>query len=193
MCTLAKEHLLIPGIFHTFAPDEPRNPMKHILILVTALLLGILPLQAQNPASHGLGPDATLAELVAPGNHVLIVFEDKTGDFDEKDAYIREYLEEDSPWVVVADKRSADFVLSIEGWSDWTEASFTSKTYFMTPSIRRPDGTELWKGDTVRDWGNLSNGFRAVRGVSRKLVDLSLKRDLMEAVRDNRVILIAKN
>ena len=125
-----------------------------------------------------------LRKLVAPGNKVAVVFKDLSGDIDEKDAYIQAYLKERSEWVVVDKVDKADFVLYVEGDAKWTDKSPTSKTYFMTPAIRTPKGKELWKGESVYDWANLSNGFRAVRGVSWLLVRsviLGLKKEIGEA------------
>ena len=132
-------------------------------------------------------PVTELGSLVSPGHRVAVLFKDLTGDIDEKDDYIREYLKEWSDWILIEDAERADFVIYVEGHSEWTEYSLTSKTYFMTASIRTSAGETLWKGEPVHDWANLGNGLRAVRGVSRHLVR-SLLEDLRKLIGEAPVI-----
>jgi hypothetical protein len=135
--------------------------------------------------------DATtreLRELVKPGNKVFVIFDDKTGDFDEKAEYIVEFLTQDERWKVVESLKEADFVLYVEGHSGRSEHSITTKTYYMTPTIRRKDGTDVWTGETVYDWASLANGFKAVKSVSWRLVQ-SLNRGLEKELGEDRILL----
>lgn len=134
-------------------------------------------------------PLSELRELVSPGKRVFVVFEDQTGDFDEKDEYIREYLAEETHWTVTDKEKEADFILYVEAYSKKADQKLTSKTYYMTPTVRRPNGKDVWTGETVCDWANLANGLRAVRGVSWKLVMDALKAGLEKELGDNRVLL----
>ena len=154
---------------------------RYILILILLLALGCVHCAAQD--SRKEVPVLELRSLVAPGHSVAVVFKDLTEDIDEKDGYIKEYLRQWSEWVVVEDARKADFILYVEGHSEWTDYSPTSKTYFMSAAIQTPAGATLWKGDPVYDWANLGNGLRAVRGVSRQLVR-SLLLDLRQVIGD---------
>ena len=129
--------------------------------------------------SHNLPADAPLRDLVADGNNVYIVMDDPTNSFYEKDAFIREYLRQYTKWNLVDSLEEADFILYVEVHK--TE-SF-SRVHSATPSIRRPDGTVLWKGRTERAAPVIQNGFLAVRGVSRDLVREGLMEDLQYALR----------
>ncbi len=135
----------------------------------------------EESANHGVSSTATLAELTADGNNVFIEFEDQTGTFDEKDQFLREYIEELTPWKIVAVKDNADFVLSVTGYSKRTAKSFASDTYFLTATIKRVDGTAVWTGKEVNDVANLYNGYGAVRGVSKKLVEKTLLKEMAKA------------
>ena len=128
---------------------------------------------------HDLPADAPLRDLVADGNNVYIMMDDPTRSFSEKDAYIREYLLEYAPWNVVDSLDDADFILYVEVHK--TE-SF-SRVHSATPSIRRPDGTVVWKGRKQRAAPVIQNGFVAVRGVSKDIVREALMEDLQEAIR----------
>lgn len=161
-----------------------------IQALVALVLTAAVFCLSGTPASAQLKEGATqreLRDLVAPGNRVLVLFDDRTGDIDEKGEYILKYLAEETKWVVTEDLREADFVLYVEGYSEMTRYSLTSKTYFMTPTVRRPDGRDVWTGETVLDWANLGNGMRAVSGVSWKLVVRSLKAGLEKVLGGQRV------
>lgn len=120
--------------------------------------------------SHNLPSDAPLTLLTAPGNNVFLVFEDQSGTFDEKDEYLKEFINELTPWNLVSSKGNADFIIHVTGYSKRTARSFTSDTYFMTGEIQRPDGTVVWEGEEVSTYANLRNNFRAVRAVSEELV-----------------------
>lgn len=137
--------------------------------------------------SHNLSADASLTTLTAPGNNVLLVFEDQSGTFDEKDEYLKAYLEELSSWNLVSSKGNADFIIHVTGYSKRTARSFTSDTYFMTAEIQRPDGTVVWEGEEVSTYANLYNGFQAVKAVSKELVEDMLK-DLEKAKRKVKII-----
>ena len=128
--------------------------------------------------SHNLPADAPLWDLVADGNNVYIMMDDPTNSFSEKDKYIREYLREYSPWNVVDSIDDADFILYVEVHK--TE-SF-SRVHSATPSIRRPDGTVVWKGRKQRAAPVIQNGFVAVRGVSKDIVREALMEDLWEEI-----------
>ena len=129
--------------------------------------------------SHNLPADAPLQDLVADGNNVYIMMDDPTNSFSEKDKYIREYLREYTPWNVVDSIDDADFILYVEVHK--TE-SF-SRVHSATPSIRRPDGTVVWKGRKQRAAPVIQNGFVAVRGVSKDIVREALMEDLWDAIR----------
>ena len=129
--------------------------------------------------SHHLPADAPLIDLVAEGNNVYIMMDDPTNSFSEKDKYIREYLREYTPWNVVDSIDDADFILYVEVHK--TE-SF-SRVHSATPSIRRPDGTVVWKGLKQRAAPVIQNGFVAVRGVSKDIVREALMEDLWDAIR----------
>lgn len=129
---------------------------------------------------HSLPADASLAELTAEGNNVYLVFEDQSGTFDEKDEYLREYIKKLTPWNLVNNRANADFILHVTGYSKRTARSYTSDTYFLTAKIQRTDGTEVWTGKTVSTFANVYNGFRAVRAVSRELVEEVLMTDLQK-------------
>ena len=138
--------------------------------------------------SHDLPADASLTTLTAPGNNALLIFEDKSGTFDEKDEYLVEYIKELTFWNLVSNKGDADFLIYVTGYSKRTARSFTSDTYFMTVEIQRPDGTVVWKGKEVSAFANLYNGFRAVRAVSKELVEEVLVTDLEKEKRKFKVI-----
>lgn len=127
---------------------------------------------------HNLPQDASLAELTAPGNNVFIEFKDNSGTFEEKDEFIKNYIKELTEWNVVEIPENADFILYVEGYSKRTIKSFTSDTYFLTATIRRRDNSEVWTGETVDDYANAYNGYLAVKGVSKKLVEKSLLKEL---------------
>ena len=147
--------------------------MKKILLTLVIGIIGCQMLSAQTSST------AELRSLVAPGNKVAIEFFDRTYDFDEEDRFIRSYLREWSDWVVVDEPTQADFILYVEGRSAHVAKNTpTSKSYYMTPTIRRKDGTDVWKGETVCDWACPGNGSRAVKGVSWQLV-----RTLIQALR----------
>ena len=129
--------------------------------------------------SHNLPADAPLQDLVADGNNVYIMMDDPTNSFSEKDKYIREYLREYTPWNVVDSIDDADFILYVEVHK--TE-SF-SRVHSATPSIRRPDGTVVWRGRKQRAAPVIQNGFVAVRGVSKDIVREALMEDLWDAIR----------
>ena len=129
--------------------------------------------------SHNLPADAPLGDLVADGNNVYIMMDDPTNSFSEKDKYIRDYLREYTPWNVVDSIDDADFILYVEVHK--TE-SF-SRVHSATPSIRRPDGTVVWKGRKQRAAPVIQNGFVAVRGVSKDIVREALMEDLWDAIR----------
>jgi hypothetical protein len=129
--------------------------------------------------SHNLPADAPLQDLVADGNNVYIMMDDPTNSFSEKDKFIREYLREYTPWNVVDSIDDADFILYVEVHK--TE-SF-SRVHSATPSIRRPDGTVVWKGRKQRAAPVIQNGFVAVRGVSKDIVREALMEDLWDAIR----------
>ena len=129
--------------------------------------------------SHNLPADAPLQDLVADGNNVYIMMDDPTNSFSEKDKYIRDYLREYTPWNVVDSIDDADFILYVEVHK--TE-SF-SRVHSATPSIRRPDGTVVWKGRKQRAAPVIQNGFVAVRGVSKDIVREALMEDLWDAIR----------
>ena len=129
--------------------------------------------------SHNLPADAPLQDLVADGNNVYIMMDDPTNSFSEKDKYIRDYLREYTPWNVVESIDDADFILYVEVHK--TE-SF-SRVHSATPSIRRPDGTVVWKGRKQRAAPVIQNGFVAVRGVSKDIVREALMEDLWDAIR----------
>ena len=135
----------------------------------------------EEPKSHNLAQNASLPELTADGNNVFVVFQDNSGTFDEKDEYVKEYLKELTKWNIVEVPENADFILYIEGYSKRTAKSFTNDTYFLTAKIRRPDNTDVWTGETVNDFPNLYNGYLAVKGVSKKLVEKSLLKDMKKA------------
>lgn len=162
------------------------NVMKRTLILITLLLMASITAVAQ------LKGDATtrgeLREMVKPGNKVFMIFDDKTGDFDEKSEYIVEFLIQDARWKVAENLKEADFVLYVEGYSGRSQHSVTSKTYYMTPTVRRRNGTDVWTGETVYDWANLSNGFKAVKSVSWRLVR-SLRKGLEKELGEDRILL----
>ena len=147
--------------------DSLSKIMKAILWTVALLLPALTQVcRAQDDVAR----TRRLRDLVTPGHKVAVVLEDRTDDIDEKEAYIEQYLRDYSDWVVVKELDKADFILYVTGESQWTSASPTSKTYFMTATIKDPAGEDLWTGETVSDWANLANGLRAVRGVSWKLV-----------------------
>lgn len=124
--------------------------------------------------SHNLPADAPLKDLVADGNNVFIIMEDPTDSFDEKDAFIREYIPEYTKWNLVESLDEADFILFVEVYKT---ASF-SRMHSATPSIRRPDGTEVWRGKTYKAAPAAPNGFMAVRGVSKDIVRKGLMEEL---------------
>ena len=128
--------------------------------------------------SHNLPADAPLQDLVADGNNVYIMMDDPTNSFSEKDKYIREYLREYSPWNVVDNLDDADFILYVE--VHMTERF--SHVHSATPSIRRPDGTVVWKGRKQRAAPVIQNGFVAVRGVSKEIVREALMVDMWEEI-----------
>ena len=132
----------------------------------------------QENSSHELPADASLSTLTAPGNNALLIFEDKSGTFDEKDEYLVEYIKELTSWNLVSSRSNADFIIYVTGYSKRTGRSFSSDTYFMTAEIQRPDGSVAWKGKEVSAFANLYNGFRAVRAVSKLLVEEVLLIDL---------------
>ena len=129
--------------------------------------------------SHNLPANAPLKDLVADGNNVYIIMDDPTKSFDEKDALIREYLKEYTKWNIVESPDDADFILYVEVHK--TE-SF-SRVHSATPSIRRPNGTVVWKGKTQRAAPVIQNGFMAVRGVSKDIVKEALMEDLQKALK----------
>ena len=129
--------------------------------------------------SHHLPAHAPLKQLVADGNNVYIMMDDPTNSFDEKDAFIREYIQEYTKWNLVDSLDDADFILYVEVHK--TE-SF-SRVHSATPSIRRPDGTVVWRGTKQRAAPVIQNGFLAVRGVSRDIVRVALMEDLQKALR----------
>ena len=141
----------------------------------------------ENP-SHELSADVPLSMLTAPGNNALLIFEDKSGTFDEKDEYLVEYIKEMTSWNLVSRKGNADFIIYVTGYSKRTARSFSSDTYFMTAEIQRPDGTTVWKGKEVSAFANLYNGFRAVRAVSKLLVEEVLLIDLEQEKRKGKAI-----
>ncbi len=124
----------------------------------------------EESSSHNLPSDAPLTLLTAPGNNVFLVFEDQSGTFDEKDEYLKEFINELTPWNLVSSKGNADFIIHVTGYSKRTARSFTSDTYYMKGEIQRPDGTVVWEGEEVSTYANLRNNFRAVRAVSEELV-----------------------
>ena len=128
--------------------------------------------------SHNLPADAPLIDLVAEGNNVYIMMDDPTHSFSEKDAYIREYIPEYTPWNVVDNLEDADFILYVE--VHMTERF--SHVHSATPSIRRPDGTVVWKGRKQRAAPVIQNGFVAVRGVSKEIVREALMVDMWEEI-----------
>ena len=128
--------------------------------------------------SHNLPADAPLQDLVADGNNVYIMMDDPTNSFSEKDKYIREYLREYTPWNVVDNLDDADFILYVE--VHMTERF--SHVHSATPSIRRPDGTVVWKGRKQRAAPVIQNGFVAVRGVSKEIVREALMVDMWEEI-----------
>ena len=128
--------------------------------------------------SHNLPADAPLQDLVADGNNVYIMMDDPTNSFSEKDKYIREYLREYTPWNVVDSIDDADFILYVE--VHMTERF--SHVHSATPSIRRPDGTVVWKGRKQRAAPVIQNGFVAVRGVSKEIVREALMVDMWEEI-----------
>ncbi len=128
--------------------------------------------------SHNLPADAPLIDLVAEGNNVYIMMDDPTHSFSEKDAYIREYIPEYTPWNVVDSIDDADFILYVE--VHMTERY--SHVHSATPSIRRPDGTVVWKGRKQRAAPVIQNGFVAVRGVSKDIVREALMVDMWEEI-----------
>lgn len=68
--------------------------MKRTLILITLLVMASLTAVAQikgDAATRG-----ELREMVKPGHKVFVIFDDKTGDFDEKSEYIVEFLIQDA-------------------------------------------------------------------------------------------------
>lgn len=142
----------------------------------------------QEGKSHDLSADASLTTLTAPGNNALLVFEDQIGTFDEKDEYLVEYIKELTSWNLVSSKGNADFIIYVTGYSKRTARSFSSDTYFMTAEIQRPDGTVIWKGKEVSAYANLYNGFRAVRAVSKELVEEVLITDLEKEKRKAKTI-----
>ena len=127
---------------------------------------------------HDLPADAPLRDLVADGNNVYIMMDDPTHSFSEKDAYIREYIPEYTPWNVVDNLEDADFILYVE--VHMTERF--SHVHSATPSIRRPDGTVVWKGRKQRAAPVIQNGFVAVRGVSKEIVREALMVDMWEEI-----------
>jgi hypothetical protein len=129
--------------------------------------------------SHHLPANAPLKDLVADGNNVYIVMDDPTNSFDEKDAYIREYIPQYTKWHVVESMDQADFILFVEVHK--TES--ISRVHAATPSIRRPDGSVVWRGRTQRAAPTILNGFMAVRGVSRDIVREALMEDLQNDLR----------
>lgn len=158
------------------------NAMKRTLLLLL-LLLASLTASAQ---LKGNATSRELRDLVADGKKVFVIFDDKTSDIDEKAEYILEFLSEETEWKVVEKLQEADFILYVEGYS---RRSVPNKTYYMTPTIRRPDGTDVWTGETVYDWASLSNGFKAIRAVSRRLVVGSLKAGIAKELGENRKLI----
>ena len=142
----------------------------------------------QENSSHELPADASLSTLTAPGNNALLIFEDKSGTFDEKDEYLVEYIKELTFWNLVSSRSNADFIIYVTGYSKRTARSFSSDTYFMTAEIQRPDGSDAWKGKEVSAFANLYNGFRAVRAVSKLLVEEVLLIDLEQEKRKGKAI-----
>lgn len=164
--------------------------MKKNITLAIVALLAIYPVaSAQDIIQTGdsktidakVSSTASLAELTADGNNVFIEFEDQTGTFDEKDQFLREYIEELTPWKIVTAKENADFILSVVGYSKRTAKSFASDTYFLTATIKRVDGTPVWTGKEVDDYANLYNGYGAVRSASKKLVEKTLLKEMKKA------------
>ena len=131
----------------------------------------------EEKSSHNLPIDAPLKDLLADGNNVFIIMEDPTNSFDEKDAYIREYIPEYTNWNIVESLEEADFILFIE-----VHKTSPSHMHYATPSIRRPDGSEVWKGKTCKATPVAPNGFKAVRGVSKLIVKKALMEDLMRSI-----------
>ena len=129
--------------------------------------------------SHHLPANAPLKDLVADGNNVYVVMDDPTNSFDEKDAYIREYIPQYTKWHLVESVDQADFILYVEVHK--TES--ISRVHAATPSIRRPDGSVVWRGRTQRAAPTILNGFMAVRGVSRDIVREALMEDLQNDLR----------
>ena len=129
--------------------------------------------------SHNLPANAPLKDLVAPGNNVYIIMDDPTDSFDEKDAYIREYIPQYTRWNLVDSIDDADFILYVEV----LKTENISRVHAAAPSIRRPDGTVVWRGKTQRAAPVILNGFMAVRGVSRDIVRVALMEDLQNDLR----------
>lgn len=129
--------------------------------------------------------DAPLVSLVSAGNKAYLFFEDQSGTFEEKDQYLKEYIRLLSEWELVSSKTDADFIIYVKGYSRRTARSFTSDTYFMSAEIRRLDGSVVWKGDEVSTFANLRNHFRAVRAVSKELVE-DMVRDIEEEKRKSK-------
>ena len=124
--------------------------------------------------SHNLPANAPLKDLVADGNNVYIVMDDPTNSFDEKDAYIREFIPEYTKWNLVESLDQADFILYVEVLK--TES--ITRVHAAAPSIRRPDGTVAWRGKIQRAAPTILNGFMAVRGVSKDIVKVALMEEM---------------
>ena len=92
---------------------------------------------------------------------------------------LRFLFDEYTKWNIVESPDDADFILYVEVHK--TE-SF-SRVHSATPSIRRPNGTVVWKGKTQRAAPVIQNGFMAVRGVSKDIVKEALMEDLQKALK----------
>jgi len=132
--------------------------------------------------SHRLSADAPLHELVADGNHVFIELSDPSFAFEEKDEYLRAYLLEYTQWKVVPTVQDADFILHVDVYP----INGMFRLHSATPSIRRPDGTEVWRGRRMEEEPNPYNGFKAVRGLCKEIVTDCLVQDLAADARRSR-------
>lgn len=129
----------------------------------------------EEKVTHNLATDAPLSELIAPGHNVFVKMTDRSGTFDEKDEFIKDYIKDYTAWVIVETVNEADFILSIDAYSKKTLRSAPADTYFMTASICRPDETVLWTGE--EEWGvaNIYSGMNPVRDVSKKVLKSMVK------------------
>ncbi len=125
--------------------------------------------------NHGLPADATLRELVAAGNNMYIILDDPSKAIDEGDSFLKGYVTELTKWNVVDELKTADFVLYV-----LTEPvkSF-SKHHTMIPAIKRVDGSIVWQGSKVMEAPSVYNGFMAAKGVSKKVVEKSLLKEML--------------